>query len=72
MEPKFQVEIFRVVTPCNTVVEYHRFRSPCCLHLQVEVKMEAAWNTSTWKLQNSYRGTKIFLHNGSCVYRNSI
>jgi hypothetical protein len=28
---KFQVEVFRVVTPCNVVVGYWRFRGPCCL-----------------------------------------
>jgi hypothetical protein len=32
----FQVEVFWVMTPCNIVVEFHRFRGPCCLHLQVE------------------------------------
>jgi len=27
----FQVEVFWVVTPCNVVVGYQRFRDPCCL-----------------------------------------
>jgi len=26
----FQVEILGVVTPCNFVVGYQRFRDPCC------------------------------------------
>jgi len=34
----FQVEILWVVTPCSVVVRYQRFRGPCCLHLQDEVK----------------------------------
>jgi hypothetical protein len=25
------------VTPCSVVVGYHRFKGPCCLHLQDEV-----------------------------------
>jgi len=28
----FQVEVFWVVSPCNVVVGYRRFGSPCCLH----------------------------------------
>jgi hypothetical protein len=31
---KIQVQVFWVVTPCNDVVGYQRFRNPCCLHLQ--------------------------------------
>jgi len=30
----FQFEVFWVVTPCSVVIEYQRFRVPCCLHLQ--------------------------------------
>jgi hypothetical protein len=30
----FQVEVFWVVTPCNVVGGYRRFRGPCCLHFQ--------------------------------------
>jgi len=40
---KIQVKVFRVVMPCSIVVGDQRFRGPCCLHLQDEVKMEAAW-----------------------------
>jgi hypothetical protein len=29
----FQVEVFRLVTPCNVVVGYQRFRGLCYLHL---------------------------------------
>jgi len=29
----FQVEVFWVVTPCNVVVGYQRFRGPCCFCL---------------------------------------
>jgi hypothetical protein len=39
---EIQVEVFRVVTPCNVAIGYQRFGGPCCLHLQCEVKMEAA------------------------------
>jgi hypothetical protein len=35
------------VTPCNVVVGYQRFRGPCCLQLQGEVKMEAPWGSET-------------------------
>jgi len=28
-----KVDIFWVVTPCITVVEYQHFGGPCCLHL---------------------------------------
>jgi hypothetical protein len=38
----FQVEVFWVVMPCG-VVGYQHFRGSCCLHLQGEVKMKAAW-----------------------------
>jgi hypothetical protein len=34
----FQIEVFWVVTPCNVLIRYQRFRGPCCLHLQGEVK----------------------------------
>jgi hypothetical protein len=34
--------VFWVVTPYSDVVGYQYFRGPCCLHLQGEVKMEAA------------------------------
>jgi len=33
---KIQVEFFWVVMPYSAVVEYQRFRGPCCLHLQDE------------------------------------
>jgi hypothetical protein len=33
----FQVEVFRVVTPCSVVVGYQCSRDPCCLHLHGEV-----------------------------------
>jgi hypothetical protein len=38
---KIQFEVW-IVTPCSVVVRYERFRCPCCLHLQGEVRMEAA------------------------------
>jgi hypothetical protein len=44
----FQVEVFWVVTPCGVMVGgYQLFRSPCCLRLQGEVKMEVAWTSGT-------------------------
>jgi len=33
----FQVEVFLVVTPCNAVVRYERFRGPCRFHIQGEI-----------------------------------
>jgi len=42
----FQVEVFCVVTPCSIVVGYQRYKGPCCLYLQGEVKM-AAWISET-------------------------
>jgi hypothetical protein len=46
---KILVQIFGVVTPCNVLVGYKRFRGPCFLHLQGEdfVKMEAARSSET-------------------------
>jgi hypothetical protein len=41
----FWVQVFRVVTPCSVLVGYQCFIGPCCLHLQDEVKMEAAWTS---------------------------
>jgi hypothetical protein len=32
-----QVKVFWVVTQCGVVIGYHRFRGPCCPHLQGEV-----------------------------------
>jgi hypothetical protein len=34
---KIHAQVLRFVTPCSFVVGYHRFRGPCCLHLQGEV-----------------------------------
>jgi hypothetical protein len=39
----FQAKVLWVVTLCSVLVRYQKFRCPCCLHLQDEVKMEAAW-----------------------------
>jgi hypothetical protein len=36
---RIQEEVFWIVTPCRVVVRYQRFKGPCCLHLQGEVKM---------------------------------
>jgi hypothetical protein len=55
---RIQVVIFwAVVTPCSDVGRYQRFGGPCCIHLQGEVKMEAAkssetlvsYHTITWR-----------------------
>jgi hypothetical protein len=45
MAVKIQVEVFWVVMLCSAVVGYKCFRGSCCPHLQVEVKMEAAWTS---------------------------
>jgi len=42
MTVTFHIEVFWVVTPCNSVLGYEPFRGPCCLHLQGEMKMEAS------------------------------
>jgi hypothetical protein len=41
----FQVEVFWVVTPCNVVLSYQRFRDSCCFHLHL--KIEATWTPET-------------------------
>jgi len=38
---------FRFITPCSDVVEYQRIEGPCCLHLQDELKIEAARSSET-------------------------
>jgi hypothetical protein len=43
----FKVEVFRIVTLCIVVVGHQHIRCPCCLHLQGEVKMEAACTSET-------------------------
>jgi hypothetical protein len=43
VQPKAMV--FWVVTLCSVVVEYQHFGGPNCLHLQGEVRMEAAWSS---------------------------
>jgi hypothetical protein len=42
---EFKFEFFEVVTPCSVVVGYQSFRGPCCLLLQGEVGMKAAWTS---------------------------
>jgi hypothetical protein len=32
---------------CSVLLGYQRFRGPCCLHPQGELKMEAAWTSET-------------------------
>jgi hypothetical protein len=39
---KIKVKVFGVVMPCSVLVEYQHFGEPCCVHVQGEVKMEAA------------------------------
>jgi hypothetical protein len=59
MAVKIQVEAFWVVTPCSVAVGYQRFRGPCCLHLQGEMKMEA---TRSSKMFVSYHNTARHLN----------
>jgi len=42
-----QVEVLWVVPPCDVVVGYRRFGEPCYLHIQGEVKINAAWISET-------------------------
>jgi len=43
-----QVEVFWVVTPCNVMTGYQRFRDPCCLHLHPEGEGNMdLWNVCT-------------------------
>jgi len=39
-----QVIVFWVLMPCSIVVEYQLFGGLCCIHLQGEGNMEAAWS----------------------------
>jgi len=39
---KIQADVFWVVTPCNAVVGYQHFGTPCYLHLRGAVKVEGA------------------------------
>jgi hypothetical protein len=39
MAVTFQVEVFRVVTPCSVVGGYRRFRGPCCLSKNMKTKI---------------------------------
>jgi hypothetical protein len=52
-----EVEMPWVVTPCSAVVGYQRFRAPCCLHLQGEVKMETARCSRTVVFNRGYAKT---------------
>jgi hypothetical protein len=56
-----QVEVFWVVTPYSVVVGYQRFRGPCCLHLQGEVKW---WRpcSDMWNLSLMSTFCKIIFH----------
>jgi len=40
--------VFWAVTQCNISVGYQHFGAPCCLHLQGEMKMEAARSSQTF------------------------
>jgi len=44
---KIQVAVFWIKRKCSDVVRYLRFGGPCYLHLQGEIKMEAAWSSQT-------------------------
>jgi len=43
-----QFEVFWVVTQCRVVVGYHRFRGPCCLHLQGEDSCRLGYDAVLW------------------------
>jgi len=55
MAVNIEVEVFWVVTPCNVVVGYQRFRGPCCLHLQGEDGGVTIQTASPW-VQACYSG----------------
>jgi hypothetical protein len=48
----FQV-VFLAVTLCSVVVGYQRFGDPCCLHLQSDDRLEAAWTSETLVLYHN-------------------
>jgi len=51
---RFQVEVFRVVTPCGVLVGYQRFRGPCCLHLRGEVASSQSHFTTDCQSANQF------------------
>jgi hypothetical protein len=51
-----QVEVFWVVTPCGVGVRCQRFRDPCCLHLQGEVKWRQQGSLKHWYLTTKLHG----------------
>jgi len=38
-----------VVTPCNVLAGYQRFRAPCCLHLRPEDGGSISYNASQYR-----------------------
>jgi hypothetical protein len=47
MAVKIQIEVFCIVTMCCVVIGHQCFRGPCCLSLQGELKIKAAWTSET-------------------------
>jgi hypothetical protein len=51
-----QVDIFRVLMPCNVAVRDQCFGGPCCLHLQYEFHGTRKW---TQMKEKGVGGTEI-------------
>jgi hypothetical protein len=55
---KIQVEVFWVVTLCSVMVGYHRFRGPCCFHLQGEVSSDGGKIWQRYRIITSHFNLK--------------
>jgi len=68
----FQVEVFRVLTPCSVVVGYRRFRRPRCLHLHNTARRhnpEGLDLKCEMLFANSITLVGAFLDNKLCVHK---
>jgi hypothetical protein len=68
---KGHIIILWVLIPCSDMVGYHCFGGPCCLHLQIEVKREAAWSSEMLVLYHitawCHNPEDLNLYEASCL-----